>query len=119
MTRAEALAGAIASADQVAELTARKAELVAQLAGALRLERFAGRPIFEHGRVKTRCVGAGRVPDSSWRFQAELGNGESLSWPLFDVPPSLWPSMAATMRETAHGRATLAKLEAKESNNGY
>lgn len=115
MSRAAILAQAVPSAERLAELTRQKAELVQRLADSLALEAFAGRPIFEHGRVAVRVLGAGQWPDSSWRFELHLGNGESLAWPLFEVPSRFWPKLAARWRGTPGGRSKLASLEAKES----
>ena len=119
MERRELLHNAAASARRLASLREEQAALTRRLADSLALEAFAGRPIFDQGAVKTRVMGAGRDPDSSWRFELQLGNGEVIAWPLFDVPPRFWPSLAGKMRESLIGRQRLAKLEAKWKESEY
>lgn len=114
--RAEVIRDAMGTARELAELSERKAELVRQLESSLALEDFAGRPIFEHGRVRSYVTGNGFSPERA-TFHLELGNGESLEWPLSDVPTRFWPSFAAELESgRSHiGRAFLAAARKKES----
>jgi hypothetical protein len=120
MERTEALAGAIASAERLAALRAEQAELTRKLGDSLALEAFAGRPIFDQGAVKSRVVGNVWRPEAA-SFELELGNGESLSWPLKSVPLRFWRGFAAAIGESRPdnhaGRRFLAAAQKKESNN--
>lgn len=124
MERAQALAGAIATAERLAALRVEQAELTRKLGDSLALEAFAGRPIFEHGRVRSH-VSANDWSLERATFNLELGNGESLSWPLSETPIRFWRGYAATLAESLQrrpdnykARRFLAAAKAKESDNG-
>lgn len=118
--RLEAVRNAAATARRLAELREEQAKLTRQLERSLALEDFAGRPIFDQGAVKSRVVGNVWRPEAA-SFELELGNGESLSWPLKSVPLRFWRGFAAAIEESRPdnhaGRRFLAAAQKKESDN--
>lgn len=114
--RAEAVRDAAASAREIVQLRERQLELTRQLESSLALEEWSGRPIFEHGRVRSYVSGNAFSPERA-TFKLELGNGESLEWPLTAVPVRFWPSFAAELESSrSHiGRAFVAAARKKES----
>ena len=112
---------AAATARRLAELSEERTRLARQLESSLALEDFAGRPIFEHGAVKSRVIGSAWRPEAA-QFELELGDGSKLAWPLGDVPLRFWRGFAAAIEESRPdnhaGRRFLAAAQKKESNNG-
>lgn len=79
---------AIAKTQELADLVLKKHALLLDLRKALIMQKWQP-DAFAHGSCKLSFVGATTAPLKTWRAELHLGNGETRSFPLNEVPTEL------------------------------